>query len=263
MPELRQDAPSGECRTSGAPRPTPAPWPRWRVLLIRIWAGLLTLLMLAMARGVLWVASADPDEQYMYATSTVWKLLSLGGAAWVLWTGGRSVLAYWLVALGQLVWLLAGVLNPEQDGNGLLLSLVNLIIYYGPLVALRPERRQLLHPGLHPSPQLLAVSLVAAGPLLILASRTADRYPGSELGFDMTGLYLALAAFALFAALRPAGGALLPYFISASVACTGLAAVLLPDDDASPGLGGGMLLSAWAVAFAVTAAAVRAEPRGR
>jgi hypothetical protein len=137
--------------------------------------------------------------------------------------------------------------------------LLNLVIFYGPLVALRPDRRQLLRLSLQPSRRLLVVALVAAAPLALFAWRVADRFAGSELGFDMTGLYLALATFAFFAALRPEGGRLLPYLVSASVACTGLAAVILPNDDASPGLVGGVLLMAWAVAFTATARLVQAS----
>lgn len=68
----------------------------------------------------------------MYATSTIWKLLSLGAVAAVMWTGGRTVAAYWAIAAGQLVWVIAGVLVPQRDGNGVLLTLVNLAIFYGP-----------------------------------------------------------------------------------------------------------------------------------
>ena len=67
------------------------PWPRWRVVFIRIWAGLLTIQMLMMAQGVVVVAGAGEGLHFAAATSTVFKLLSLGGAAWVMWTGGRSV----------------------------------------------------------------------------------------------------------------------------------------------------------------------------
>lgn len=228
-----------------------APWPRWRVLLIRLWSGLLTAWVLVMAHGVVSVASAAPDEQFMYVTSTVWKLLSLGGVAWVLWTGGRSVAAYWLIAVGQLVWAVSGVLAPQPDANDLLLSLVNLLILYGPLVALRPQRRQLLRPGMQPSPALLALSLVAGVPLALQAVRVADELSGSELGFDMTGLYLVLAAVGVLAAMRPHGGQGLAYLVAAGAGGTGLTAVLLPSDDASPGRAAGILLLAWAVAMAL------------
>ncbi len=227
-------------------------------MLIRVWSGLLTLWMLAMARGVFSLASAGPDERYMYAASTVWKLLSLGGVAWVFWSGGRSVPAYWLIALGQLVWILAGVLAPQPQDNSLFLNLVNLAIFYGPLVALRPQRRQLLRPGLQPSAPLLALAVLAALPLVFFALRVADRYSGSELGFDMTGLYLLLAAASLYAALRPRGS-WLPYAVAVGAAWTGLAAVLLPNDDASPGRAAGVLLLTWAAALA--AAVARAKGR--
>lgn len=255
--------PTDSSQNSNVLAPSPeAPWSRWRVLLIRLWSGLLTLWMLVMAHGVVSVASAGPDEHFMYVTSTVWKLLSLGGVAWVLWTGGRSVAAYWLIAVGQVVWLVAGLLAPQPDDNSLLLSLVNLLILYGPLVALRPQRQQLLRPCMQPNPALLALSAIAGVPLVLLAVRVADRLSGSELGFDMTGLYLVLAASGLFAAMRPRGGRMLPYLVAAGAAWTGLAAVLLPSDHASPGSAAGILLLAWAVAVALAAARIERSAIG-
>ena len=55
-----------------------------------------------------------------------------------MWTGGRNVAAYWALGVGQLTWLVAGVIEPQPDGNGIALTLVNLLIFYGPLILLRP-----------------------------------------------------------------------------------------------------------------------------
>ena len=166
------------------PAPTPAPinaatpetvWPRWRVIAIRVWAGLLSVMALMMAPGILLIGSAAPDERFMYATSTVWKLLSLGAVAVVMWTGGRNVAAYWALGVGQLTWLIAGVIAPQPDGNGIILGLVNLLIFYGPLILLRPRRRELLHPGFQPDPVLLTLALAGAVPLTLHAASCSHR----------------------------------------------------------------------------------------
>jgi hypothetical protein len=69
--------------------------------LIRVWAGLLTAYALVMASGIVQITSAGPHERFMYASSTVWKMLSLGAVAFVLCTGGRSVAAFWAVQVGS------------------------------------------------------------------------------------------------------------------------------------------------------------------
>ncbi len=49
----------------------------------------------------------------------------------------------------------------------------------------------------------------------------------------------------------------MPYLVAAGTACTGLAGMLLPNDDASPGSAAGPALVGWAVAFASAAAVVK------
>ena len=236
------------------------PWPKWRVLLIRIWAGLLTLQALMMAQGivVLLLGHVDDDAYFMAATSTVFKVLSLGGAAWVLWSGGRSVSAYWMILVGQLAWVASDLLSPQVGGNPPLQGLVNALILYGPLVALRPRRRELLH--LQVQPQALTTAIAAAGSCALMTFTwhlaTASRH--DELSFDAAGLYLTLAVMSLFAAARPAGGRWLIPLVSAGAALTGAAAVAFPNDYASPGRLGAALLLPWALALA--AAARRESP---
>lgn len=240
------------------PSPNPVPssqsttWPRWRVAMIRMWAGLLTAYMLLMAHGVLIIGTVAPDERFMAGSSTVWKLLSLGGAVFVLWSGGRNVAGYWAIATGQLVWVVAGILEPQADGNGPMLTLINLLLFYGPLVALRPHRRDLLHPRFEWSPVLLASTLVASVPLVLFAVTLARRLDG-DIGFDMVGLYLILAAMALLASGRPRGGHALAPIVGVAAVLTGLAAILLPDDIASAGQVGGALLVAFGAAFTTAA----------
>jgi hypothetical protein len=233
------------------------PWPRWRVLLIRIWAGLLTIQMLMMAQGVVVIAGVGEGLHFAAGTSTVFKLLSLGGAAWVLWTGGRSVSAYWMILVGQLSWAVTGVLAPQLDGNPPLLDLANVLIFYGPLVALRPHRRELLHLRVHPRALTTTVAVVGSFGLVAFAWHLSTRSPGAELAFDAVGLYMTLALMSLFAAARPAGGRWLIPAVAAGAVMTASFAIAYPQDMASPGRLGAGLVLLWALAYA---AADRAEP---
>jgi hypothetical protein len=203
-----------------------------------------------MAQGIFLIPAAPFDERFMYATSTVWKILSLGAVAIVMWTGGHSVAAYWAVAVGQLTWLLATVIAPQPDGNSAIVVALNTLILYGPLVLFRPHRRDLLHPRLRPDRVLLSVALAGAVPLGLFAWRARPEVP-SELGFDMVGLYLVLAASGLLAALRPRGTQWPARVVAIGTALVGAAAITRPEDLASPGIQGGLLLLGLALAFAV------------
>jgi hypothetical protein len=190
----------------------------------------------------------------------VFKLLSLGGAAWILWSGGRSVTAYWMILVGQLSWAVTGVLAPEVDGNPPLLDLANVLIFYGPLVALRPHRRELLHLRVHPRALTTTVAVAGSLGLIVFAWHLATRSPGAELAFDAVGLYLTLALMALFAAARPTGGGWLIPAVAAGAVVTASFAIGYPHDMASPGRLGAALVLLWALAFA---AAARSESRDR
>jgi hypothetical protein len=229
----------------------PTAWPRWRVALIRVWAALLTLWALIMAQGILIIGLADPGVHFMFATSTVWKLLSLGGVAVVMATGGRNIAAYWAIAVGQLVWIIAAALVPQSDGNGILLALLNVALLYGPLIALRPHRRELLRPRLHPSRPLLTLAIAGAIPLVWYAVHLLN-YVSGELGFDMVGLYLVLPGMAILAALQPSDGKLLGRIVGLGAALTGLAALVYPHDTASAGHVGGALLVLAGLTYATT-----------
>jgi hypothetical protein len=199
-----------------------------------------------MAPGIVLIASAPTDERFMYATSTVWKLLSLGAVAVVMWTGGRSVAAYWALAIGQLSWLLGGFIAPQPDDGGVIVGTVNMLILYGPLILFRPHRRELLHPNVRPDRVLLGIALVAAVPLILFAWHLPTEVSG-ELGFDMVGLYVALAAGGLLAALRLPRSHWLSVAVATAAALVGAAAILRPHDQASPGILGGLLLLSWAL----------------
>ena len=225
-------------------------WPRWRTIAIRTWAALLTAFTLMMAQGIVLIASAPTDERFMYATSSVWKLLSLGAVAVVMWTGGRSVAAYWAIAVGQLTWLVAGLIEPQPDANGVVVGMVNILIFYGPLVLLRPRRRELLRPDFRPDLVLLGTAAFGGVPLGLFAWQLRSQVSG-ELGFDMVGLYLALAVFSLLAALRPDGTPWLAVAVATAAVLVAVAACVRPHDQASAGAVGGALLLCWAAVLLI------------
>jgi peptidoglycan/LPS O-acetylase OafA/YrhL len=176
-----------------------------------------------------------------------------------MWTGGRSVAAYWAVAVGQLSWLVGGVIAPQPDDVGVILGTVNVLILYGPLILFRPHRRELLHPHVRPGRVVLGIAVVAAVPLCLFAWHLRTEVSG-ELGFDMVGLYVALAAGSLLAALRPRRSQWLSVAVATAAALVGAAAILRPNDQASPGILGGLLLLCWALTLLLMTRG-RSEPR--
>lgn len=95
----------------------------------------------------------------------------------------------------------------------------------------------------------MTVAVAGSVPLLIFAARLSGQLSG-ELGFDMVGLYVVLAALAILAAFRPAGGACLVPIIGLAAALTGMASIAFPNDLASPGLIGGVPMLAIGLGFA-------------
>jgi hypothetical protein len=229
------------------------PWPRWRVVLIRIWAGLLTVVMLLWAQWVLRLGSAADGEHFMYAGSSVFKLLSLGGAAWVMWTGGRSVAAYWMIGVGQVVWAVTSVVAPQVDAQPRLDQLLSLLLFYGPLVLLRPDRKDLLRPRFQPDALLCAVAVVWCAALVTQAWLVSYETQLAVVRFDAVALYLTIGAMMVLAALRPAGSRWLPWPVAAAGVATGCLGIGYPDDVYSPGTAGGILLVVMSLAFLAVA----------
>ena len=145
------------------------------------------------------------------------------------------------------------MLAPPVDGNPPLLDLANVLIFYGPLIALRPHRRELLHLRAQPRALTTAVAVVGSFGLIAFAWRLATWSPGVELAFDAVGLYLTLALMSLFAAARPAGGRWLIPAVAAGAVMTASFAIAFPDDMASPGHVGAALLLLWALVYTVAA----------
>ena len=241
--------------------PTPAEedgrWPRWRVWGIRIWYGLLSLWGLSMARGavVLALGQVVPAERFGYAAVTAWKLLAVGGVVWICWTGGRSVVAFQAVVVGQFGWVGADQLFAVRpaDETPVVVAILTVVLWLLPLVLLRPHRGQLLRVNARPSAILLPLALAAAVPLCLYAVRQGDLATGLNgpivVFYSACELGIVLAVQAVYAALRPQGSRWLPRFVALGAAWIGLAATIWPHALTSLGLGWGLALICWALVF--------------
>lgn len=240
---------------------SPDRWPRWRIWAIRVWYGLLSLWALSLARGVVSLAlgRADPDDHFGSATVTAWKLLATGAVLVIFWTGGRSVVAFQALAVGSIGWALSEQLWAVRpaDSSPFASAIATVVLWFLPLLLLRPDRQQLRHLRAHPSAMLLPLALAAAVPLMIYSVHQgglASDSGGVDGGaYDRTALGVVLAVQAVFAALRPAHSRWLPRLIALAATWVGLAAVLWPDDLGSLGLGWGVTLIGWGLAFAAAA----------
>src|SRR4051812_25634218 len=134
---------------------------RARRVALRLIYGVLAVWTLLMAQGVVLLAAGQSIAgwDFMFATSTVFTLLSLAAVVPLAWTAGRSVGAARWLALGVLSWLIAEALTGQLRP---LESVSMVIIWWGPWLALAPERRRLLiRPPRPGSPRLVAVPAVA------------------------------------------------------------------------------------------------------
>jgi hypothetical protein len=238
---------------------------RARRLAIRVIYGLLSLwtLMMALGLGML-LAGKVPAGSYAFAAAgtTAWKLLSVGGYLVIMWTAGRSVVAVQWVLVGQVTWLIAELMAPQDptEGVGALVIryAVNTLIFLGPWLLLAPERRQVVH--LRARPDRVAVAIVALSlPALIVWAQhnsglqipTIDGNSGEELRFDVTGLALVFATLGIFAALRPSGRRWPLGVVAAGALYVGIDALATKTTDlASPGLPGGAAFLALAALLA-------------
>ncbi|RZU53374.1 hypothetical protein EV385_5295 [Krasilnikovia cinnamomea] len=229
--------------------------------IIRIWYGLLGLWALSMSQGVvrLILGDAGADERFTYVVVTAWKLLALGGVLGVSWTGGRSVVAFQAVVVGFVGWWGSELLYAVHpaDATPAASMIATVVLWLLPLVLLRPHRGELARFHARPSAVLLPLALVAAVPLCVYAVRQGDLATGLngrvEVYYVSSGLGLVLAVQVVFAGFRPRGSRWLPRFVALVAVCTGLAAIVWPDDLTSPGRGWGIALVCWALLFMVGA----------
>jgi hypothetical protein len=244
--------------------PTPPATPpvrmiRARRVAIRVIYGLISLMTLTMAMGLVGLVTGGvPDGPYAFAAAgtTALKLLSLGGYLVIMWTAGRNVVAVQWVVVGQLTWLVAELLAPQdptQSGLGLVVQYAAITaIYLGPWVVLAPERSEVVH--LRARPDRVALTLVAVSlPAMALWVRhnaelvivTADGGSPNELRFDIVGLALVLWTVGLFAALRPSGRRWPLGVVAAGALYIGACAALADSKDlGNPGIPAGVALLA-------------------
>jgi hypothetical protein len=234
-------------------------WPRWRVWLIRGWYALLSLLTLSMGSGAFRLVLGEPEagQHFAYGAVTVLKLLAMGGVFAICWTGGRSVVAFQFLVVGAFAWSVSEMLwaAPPVDWTPGSSFLASAVIWFLPLILLRPNRRELVSLSLRPSAVLVILAVLLAVPALINATHLGGlAEPGAdEVFYDMSSLWVVVAAQALFSALRPRGSRWLPRIIALAAGWLGLLAVVWPEDLASPGRAWGAALIVWAVLFAVSA----------
>jgi hypothetical protein len=227
-------------------------WAGRRVWAIRIWYGLLSLWALSMAHGAvtLLLGNAAPGEHFGSGMVTALKLLAVGGALGICWTGGRSIVAFQALAVGLAAWLASERLFavPTPIGSLIPTILVSAALWLLPLILLSPQRRQLLRPQVRPSAILLPLALAATVPLWIYAVRQGDLSISDTE--DASSIGVVLAAQILFAALRPRGSRWLPRFVALATAWIGVLTVIWPHDLTSPGRAWGAVLICWALLFA-------------
>lgn len=242
---------------------------------IPVLTGLLTLQSLSMVvAGPVQLAGGHVPASAALAAllAPLGKTVTLVALATLCWTGGRSVEAFRVWVLAQLVGIVAQLLAPQADGTVLDL-LVSLLVFSGLVVALRPRRRELLprrgaatDRSARPSALAAAGVVVAAvgGVVLALRARGAVALTGvnaddlAEVRFDLavTGVGLvAVAAWALGSRSRTTA-------LLAGVGClvTGVLCLARPHDWPHPGLLPAALLTLGGLAQ--LAAASRSDGRG-
>jgi hypothetical protein len=229
-------------------------WAPWRVWAIRIWYGLLSMWALSMSLGAVWLVlgKAEPGEHFGSGMVTALKLLAVGGVLAICWTGGRSVVAFQALVVGQVTWLgserLLAVPTPPL---ALTISAVTTaVLWLLPLIILRPQRGQLFRLRARPSAVLVALAVVAAIPLSLFAVRQIPLSINEEF-VDAVQIGVVLAAQVLLAALRPQGSPWLPRFVALATAWIGALVVIWPSDLTSPGRAWGIAVICWALLFAV------------
>jgi len=252
-------APSTTVQDCGAIRTTP--WPRWRVWAIRVWYGLLSLWAALMASSVVRMVfgQAGSGEHFGFATVSVWKLLATGGVLVICWTGGRSVVAYQALVVGVIATTLSDRLWAVEpvDSTPVLSALAMIVLWLLPLVALRPNRRDLFR--LHPQfSVVLLMAIAAAVPLIyysICQGALATGGGGAlvDSAYALTALGVVLAAQAILAAFRVSSTSWFPRFVALTAVWIGTAAMIWPDDLGSLGLAWGAVLAGWGCVFAAAA----------
>jgi hypothetical protein len=239
--------------------------PRSRRVALRAIYGVLSVWTLLLALGVVRLAAgrAIGGWHCTFATSTVFKLLTLAPAVPLAWTAGRRVGAARWLAVGVLSWLAAEALSGQLSA---LQAATMIVIWWGPWLALAPERGQLITRPHEASRPLVLAAGTAAAVCAVWAVRNAGLStttfpPGhsaaeglNELRLDTAGLAVVLGLTALMAGLSHTRATLPALVVGLATAATGTAGLLWPHDLGSPGTVGTVALLAWAVVLLGTVA---------
>ena len=176
----------------------------------------------------------------------------------------RSVVAYQALVVGVLFTLLSDRLWAVEpvDSTPVMSALATIVLWLLPLVALRPNRRELFRIRPQFSLVLLPLAISAAVPLVYFSIHEGALATGGggvlvDPAYALTALGVVLAAQAIFASLRPSGTAWLPRFVALAAIWIGSAAIIWPDDVGSLGPAWGAVLAGWGCVFAMAAEALR------
>jgi hypothetical protein len=215
-------------------------------------AGLLPLVW-SIAAVVSFVTGEDGGEHRFHdltGVGVVLGVLWLGAVLGLARDGGRRP-----AALAQLLGIgaaaaVATALSGESPVLPVVVTLPGLA-----LLALRSDRTELRR--LRPSPAIAALAVAAAVPLLPYAVGQAhlqaashDAHASLEHYFDMAWIALAMPITAGVAALGIRGWRFSAGCAALAGAIFGIAAVLYPGQESSPGAGWGAVAIVWAVTLA-------------
>jgi hypothetical protein len=215
-------------------------------------AGALPLVW-SIAALVAFVGGDDGGEHRFH------DLTGVGVVLGVLWLGAVAGLARDRgrrpAALAQLLGIgVAAAVATALSGESPVLPIVVALPGIA-LLALRHDRAELRR--LRPSPAVAALAIAAAVPLVPYAvgqahlqSASHDAHASLEHYFDMAWIALAMPITAGVAALGIRGWRFAAGCAAVAAATFGIAAILFPGQESSPGAGWGAVAIVWAVTLA-------------
>jgi peptidoglycan/LPS O-acetylase OafA/YrhL len=182
----------------------------------------------------------------------------------------RKIAPLQQIALVALALACAALASGEPVGvAGAVVVLIPLLV----LLALHPDRRDVLRRPRRPSVPLLALALAAAVPALVYAwevtaNGRADLPPEDSFAYvpslwsAAAGMALGAILVAVLAALRPPGWPVSAGCVAVAALLFGIASNINPDIAASGGRGWGSAAIVWSLAWIAVAARERASDAG-
>ncbi|TPG14853.1 hypothetical protein [Pedococcus bigeumensis] len=235
-------------------RPHSARWPRIRLValcaiyaLLSLWALVMTTFGTVM---VLLGRLPDPSWTFGALAAGAFKLLTLGPALVILASRGRSALAVRALILGQLVWLAADLVAPEEPasaGERLGRSAVSLVLWVGPWLLLSDHRSRLWRDPVLVRRPLLALALMVAAacwPWAVAITHLDPTTKSSlgttgELRYDIVGFPIAVVAGLCLGAL--CGARWWDRTVCVALVWVAVSAAIAPTGFGSPGYAGCLL----------------------